>query len=196
MGEGDQVAQNLAEELTTRTRQLRELEQRQEQRPIDVRFGGSGSAVLERARSRAYDGLLKTNEPVKFKPIDVPHSHEEELRLDRLAREQREGGIVLQSNQMTPARPSTTLTESLTQQLKIEREQKEELMSDLEGIQETMERMGIFMANIDDDMVRMGRTINTMSEETRLEQIAREGCLLYTSPSPRDRTRSRMPSSA
>ena len=48
-------------------------------------------------------------------------------------------------------------------------------MSDLEGIQETMERMGIFMANIDDGMVRMGRTINTMSEETRLEQIAREG---------------------
>ena len=116
MGEGDQIAQNLAEELTTRTRQLRELEQRQEQRPIDVRFGGSGSAVLERARSRAYDGLLKTNEPVNFKPIDVPHSHEEELRLDRLAREQREGGIVLQSNQMTPARPSTTLTELLTQQ--------------------------------------------------------------------------------
>ena len=70
--------------------------------------------MLERARSRAYDGLLKTNEPVKFKPIDVPHSHEEELRLDRLAREQREGGIVLQSNQMTPARPSTTLTENIS----------------------------------------------------------------------------------
>ena len=112
MGEGDQVAQNLAEELTTRTRQLRELEERREQELIDLR-GGSGSAVLERARSRAYDGLLKTNDPVNFKPIDVPHSHEEELRLDRLAREQREGGIVLQSNQMTPARPSTTLTSGL-----------------------------------------------------------------------------------
>ena len=82
------------------------------------------------------DELLKTNEPIKFKPIDVPHSHEEELRLDRLARQQREGGIVLQSNQMTPARPSTTSTP------------------------------------------------NTPN------------CLLYTSPSPRDRTRSRMPSSA
>ena len=28
------------------------------------------------------------------------------------------------------------------------------------------------------------------------ENIAYDGCLLYTSPSPRDRTRSRMPSSA
>ena len=30
----------------------------------------------------------------------------------------------------------------------------------------------------------------------RLREIEREPCLLYTSPSPRDRTRSRMPSSA
>ena len=141
MGEGDQVAQNLAEELTTRTRQLRELEERRKQELIDVR-GSSGSEMLERARSRAYDGLLKTNEPVKFKPIDVSHSHEEELRLDRLAREQREGGIVLQSNQMTPARPSTTLTESLTQQLKIEGEQKEELMEYIRDLETTSERMG------------------------------------------------------
>ena len=28
------------------------------------------------------------------------------------------------------------------------------------------------------------------------ERVLAEGCLLYTSPSPRDRTRSRMPSSA
>ena len=28
------------------------------------------------------------------------------------------------------------------------------------------------------------------------ESVAMKGCLLYTSPSPRDRTRSRMPSSA
>ena len=31
---------------------------------------------------------------------------------------------------------------------------------------------------------------------TRLQDIANNSCLLYTSPSPRDRTRSRMPSSA
>ena len=39
----------------------------------------------------------------------------------------------------------------------------------------------------------------TLLEETGLniEELAKiEGCLLYTSPSPRDRTRSRMPSSA
>ena len=32
--------------------------------------------------------------------------------------------------------------------------------------------------------------------EITLQPIRRHGCLLYTSPSPRDRTRSRMPSSA
>ena len=30
----------------------------------------------------------------------------------------------------------------------------------------------------------------------RVNTLRRKGCLLYTSPSPRDRTRSRMPSSA
>ena len=30
----------------------------------------------------------------------------------------------------------------------------------------------------------------------RLQQVTAQTCLLYTSPSPRDRTRSRMPSSA
>ena len=34
------------------------------------------------------------------------------------------------------------------------------------------------------------------TSRTWLEQGMRKGCLLYTSPSPRDRTRSRMPSSA
>ncbi len=162
MGEGDQVAQNLAEELTTRTRQLRELEERREQELIDVR-GSSGSEMLERARSRAYDGLLKTNEPVKFKPIDVPHSHEEELRLDRLAREQREGGIVLQSNQMTPARPSTTLTETLAQ-AKQSGEDIMERMRKLQGklrgeqiVEDDMETMRE-IRGIDDEMARlMGR---------------------------------------
>ena len=32
--------------------------------------------------------------------------------------------------------------------------------------------------------------------ESMLQSIKTQGCLLYTSPSPRDRTRSRMPSSA
>ena len=34
------------------------------------------------------------------------------------------------------------------------------------------------------------------NEFIRAKEIIKEGCLLYTSPSPRDRTRSRMPSSA
>ena len=34
------------------------------------------------------------------------------------------------------------------------------------------------------------------NSEATAENIDQEGCLLYTSPSPRDRTRSRMPSSA
>ena len=45
-----------------------------------------------------------------------------------------------------------------------------------------------------------GRVVPTSKDETidlRLKEVdGEEGCLLYTSPSPRDRTRSRMPSSA
>ena len=35
-----------------------------------------------------------------------------------------------------------------------------------------------------------------LAEEGLVELVPGKGCLLYTSPSPRDRTRSRMPSSA
>ena len=38
--------------------------------------------------------------------------------------------------------------------------------------------------------------VAAMSQEERLQKEVQERCLLYTSPSPRDRTRSRMPSSA
>ena len=42
-----------------------------------------------------------------------------------------------------------------------------------------------------------GNSYQTMSPLTNLDKaLSVEGCLLYTSPSPRDRTRSRMPSSA
>ena len=42
-----------------------------------------------------------------------------------------------------------------------------------------------------------GRSVEAIEGETILEAADRIGvCLLYTSPSPRDRTRSRMPSSA
>ena len=39
-------------------------------------------------------------------------------------------------------------------------------------------------------------TIGRLNAEAKGHREAKEACLLYTSPSPRDRTRSRMPSSA
>ena len=133
---------DLSEELTARTTKLRNLlEQQREQernriKELELREKKLSDIGMEQIQDIiklkkenvrleemidasvgfSDDELLKTNEPIKFKPIDVPHSHEEELRLDRSARQQREGGIVLQANQMTPARPSTTLTESLIQE--------------------------------------------------------------------------------
>ena len=51
-----------------------------------------------------------------------------------------------------------------------------------------------------DEVVNMVKTIAS-NQQQKIEQISDEltgvkSCLLYTSPSPRDRTRSRMPSSA
>ena len=41
-----------------------------------------------------------------------------------------------------------------------------------------------------------GSTINARLGDAAGQSMTLQGCLLYTSPSPRDRTRSRMPSSA
>ena len=56
----------------------------------------------------------------------------------------------------------------------------------------------IFMTNRDDNnLVLFERNLDTgLLEYTGVEFEALKACLLYTSPSPRDRTRSRMPSSA
>ena len=44
---------------------------------------------------------------------------------------------------------------------------------------------------------QMSELMRLLSEKQKpLNQLIELGCLLYTSPSPRDRTRSRMPSSA
>ena len=43
-------------------------------------------------------------------------------------------------------------------------------------------------------MKRQTKIVSTLNKET--EKGYKKACLLYTSPSPRDRTRSRMPSSA
>ena len=53
-----------------------------------------------------------------------------------------------------------------------------------------------------EEIVRLGKTIpefspgDTVIVNVNVVEGARKRCLLYTSPSPRDRTRSRMPSSA
>ena len=63
------------------------------------------------------------------------------------------------------------------------------------------------MKELEENTIEQIRTLLNYLEQTDLlknkeilrclDVIAREyGCLLYTSPSPRDRTRSRMPSSA
>jgi len=59
--------------------------------------------------------LALNDEPVfsRGMAIDVPHSHEEEVRIDRLARERREGGLLIQRNEPISNRPSTTLTSGL-----------------------------------------------------------------------------------
>ena len=43
---------------------------------------------------------------------------------------------------------------------------------------------------------RVARAIRTVAQAAADEEGLQSSCLLYTSPSPRDRTRSRMPSSA
>ena len=43
---------------------------------------------------------------------------------------------------------------------------------------------------------KMNKTITVMVEDRVKHPLYGKVCLLYTSPSPRDRTRSRMPSSA
>ena len=44
--------------------------------------------------------------------------------------------------------------------------------------------------------VKQGAVVNIESTTEAIVKAKEEACLLYTSPSPRDRTRSRMPSSA
>ena len=46
------------------------------------------------------------------------------------------------------------------------------------------------------DVDQIGRNVLYEDNDAKAKVIHHFGCLLYTSPSPRDRTRSRMPSSA
>ena len=65
--------------------------------------------------------------------------------------------------------------------------------------QEIYERLNEVFRNVfdDDDIeVEAGTTADDIEDWDSLEHINLISCLLYTSPSPRDRTRSSMPSSA
>src|SRR5665811_1621837 len=75
----------------------------------------------------------------------------------------------------------------------------------LETLQETLQGIRIVKAFTLEDIMRERFDRNVAAVEHEANKMARvsnrasplmETCLLYTSPSPRDRTRSRMPSSA
>ena len=54
----------------------------------------------------------------------------------------------------------------------------------------------IYLGNIEEEQVQPGYGAIFKPNQSRLFAMESRACLLYTSPSPRDRTRSRMPSSA
>ena len=65
-------------------------------------------------------------------------------------------------------------------------------------VEEQAQNPGQMIGRIAEDMglITDDQLIQALSEQFGLQTIDIEGCLLYTSPSPRDATLSRMPSSA
>mgnify|MGYP003325546260 CR=1 FL=1 len=61
---------------------------------------------------------------------------------------------------------------------------------------EQVQRIETELARLDSIIVRAEEKINKAENSTSTRNDDINACLLYTSPSPRDRTRSRMPSSA
>ena len=57
-------------------------------------------------------------------------------------------------------------------------------------------RQHVFGGGVEDCVVVAAAKLERDGAAHARRDPTREGCLLYTSPSPRDRTRSRMPSSA
>eukprot|EP00657_Telonema_sp_P-1_P005370 TRINITY_DN22684_c0_g1_i1.p2 TRINITY_DN22684_c0_g1~~TRINITY_DN22684_c0_g1_i1.p2 ORF type:complete len:127 (+),score=51.04 TRINITY_DN22684_c0_g1_i1:167-547(+) len=81
--------------------------------------------------------------------------------------------------------------------------QIEQFMWELSGVVQGVERAEILMhmCRIPEEVDTITREVGILGEAYQQLLSATElpkllGCLLYTSPSPRDRTRSRMPSSA
>ena len=56
--------------------------------------------------------------------------------------------------------------------------------------------LAVFEARVSETLVVSDSEVIGEEEEPEVEIVTLSNCLLYTSPSPRDRTRSRMPSSA
>jgi hypothetical protein len=128
MGEGDEATQEIAQELTTRTRQLEETKQQLKEKTGRVRG----------------QNLVRTNEVGASRPIDIPHSHQQELNLEREGRIQREGQLLVP--EVPVVRPSTTLTQSLIQD-------NQEMLRELGSISDEMTRlMGVVNEPSGDDI--------------------------------------------
>jgi hypothetical protein len=102
-------------------------------KPDDWRTG-----LADRIRRGEDIRLRETIGAGEFKPIDIPHSHEQELALERAGRVQREGQYLVPETPVV--RPSTTLTETLTQARQNVAENIE-MMREMRGIQEEMDRL-------------------------------------------------------
>ena len=72
-----------------------------------------------------------------------------------------------------------------------------EIANGVQLLREREEEMGKMGAEVGEVTSKMAESERRAEEvRVRLEEALAQSCLLYTSPSPRDRTRSRMPSSA
>ena len=95
--------------------------------------------IRETGRLGRLQSMLRaTSGAGEFRPIDIPHSHEQELALERAGRVQREGQYLVPETPVV--RPSTTLTETLTQARQNVAENIE-MMREMRGIQEEMDRL-------------------------------------------------------
>ena len=70
------------------------------------------------------------------------------------------------------------------------------LVGSLTAIAPTAQASSYWESKVSNKDVRWGAKTQSFGYETWLNKRNKKPCLLYTSPSPRDRTRSRMPSSA
>ena len=68
----------------------------------------------------------------------------------------------------------------------------EKRVTELENISDERESLWLFI----EEMQEQERAVYRVLQDELNEAIVRSICLLYTSPSPRDRQKSRMPSSA